>query len=682
MIGLEQFPRAASRHGSVPRALVAACAFALAVVVSGCVVPQVNTGPRTLTVSPATGLRNQVVHVQWSGFTPSVDGAFTVTVYQCKASPGSLADCYQLIRPPAGGDPLGTGIDSGITEPSGKGSAFFEVRPAFDLPVLNCTTANPCSIVAFENDGSAFPEHGLPATAATAPLTFAPSPSDCPKVSSFDVVTGGEASTREALYSWSAGLCTASSPLSVDYTESSSVAGRRDFIAGNVDLGLTSMPADPATEPSDRSYTYAPIDVSGVVVAFNVTDAVTGQRITDMTLTPRLVAMMIAGTQSGGPGTHLFQDPEFVALNPGHAWPENTQPPLLRAEKNADAHLLTLWLQADPAARTFLDGNDPNREVDPFWKGVTYPTDIFEARDPNTIGNYNPRQGTVVNVRRLFNFQAPGDGASVSPQIDGILGVFDVVAAQKFGLPIAKLVPANATGAAAVAPDANGLAKGYTAMVADSGAPTKHANVEARTGAYPLVKVDYAMVPTSGISVDKANSIAAFLHFTAGTGQTPAQLPPGYLPLPADLQAESNTARDAVLAAPTAAPPTQTPPADVSGTTLDLSSSFDSASSLGELGLGGSDFSSEPATDGSSASSSDGSGTGGSSDAPTKNGGDAKALSVRFLGSQGHLLLPFLLVLGLVALIAGPTMMVVLRRKPAGATVATRPERPAVESGA
>ena len=77
------------------------------------------------------------------------------------------------------------------------------------------------------------------------------------------------------------------------------------------------MPADPATEPSDRACTYAPIDVTGVVVAFNVTDTQTDQRITDMTLTPRLVAMLLAGTQSGGPGTHLFQDPEFVALNPG-----------------------------------------------------------------------------------------------------------------------------------------------------------------------------------------------------------------------------------------------------------------------------------------------------------------------------------------------------------------------------
>src|SRR5213075_2226976 len=121
------------------------------------------------------------------------------------------------------------------------------------------------------------------------------------------------------------------------------------------------------------------------------------------------------------------------------------QPPLLRAERNADAYLLTTWLQSDTAARRFLDGNDPSTPVDPYWKGIAYPTDIFEARDPNAIGRYNPRTGTLGNVRRLFNFQPPGDGVSVSPSNDGLLGVMDAVTAHSFGLPTAKLRPADAT---------------------------------------------------------------------------------------------------------------------------------------------------------------------------------------------------------------------------------------------
>src|ERR1700680_939243 len=56
---------------------------------------------RTVSVSPATGLVDQVVTVQWSGFHPTTGaGAFNVTVFQCKAAPKTLSDCYQVIRPP------------------------------------------------------------------------------------------------------------------------------------------------------------------------------------------------------------------------------------------------------------------------------------------------------------------------------------------------------------------------------------------------------------------------------------------------------------------------------------------------------------------------------------------------------------------------------------------------------
>jgi hypothetical protein len=651
-----------------------AIALLLPFLVSGCIGgPSVVSAARTLTVTPAGDLKNQVVLVRWTGFTPSNQGANTVTIYQCKGSPKSLDDCYQLIRPPAGTNALGTGIDNAITLADGSGSAFLEIRPALDLPSLDCSKANACSVVAFENDGSPFPATGLPKTAATAKLTFAPSPADCPHVSSYDVVTGGEGSAAHALYSWAATTCTSSSHLSVDYTESSSPSGRRDFREGNVDIGITSMPANPTTEPSPRTYTYAPLDVSGVVVAFNATDTVTGQRITDMTLTPRLVALLIAGTQPGGPGAHLYQDPEFVRLNPGHSWPVNTQPPLLRAENNADTYLLTRWLQEDPAARQFLDGNDPNARVDGFWKGITYPTDVFEARNPSLIGSYNPRQGTPTNVRRLFNFQAPGDGVTVSPSIDGLLGIFDVVSATKFGLPIAKLVPANASAAPGVAPDTKGLAAGYAAMVPTStGAVTKQANVQATAGAYPLTKIDYAMVPTSGIDATKAAHISGFLTFAAGDGQKPAHLPVGYLPLPAAEQPAVAAANAAVLAAPTATPDTTPTSTDTNNTTPDFSSDGDSfATSLGDVGLGGSDFSS--AIDDNGLLVADG-GTGGaagaSGTAKDRHTESAEPLSARFLGSQGRLVLPFVLTLGLAAVIAGPTMLLLMRRRDAATAAA------------
>jgi hypothetical protein len=61
--------------------------------------------------------------------------------------------------------------------------------------------------------------------------------------------------------------------------------------------------------------------------------------------------------------------------------------------------------------------------------------------------------------------------------------------------------------------------------------------------AYPLTMVIYAMAPTSGLSHAKAAAVARFLDFAVGPGQTPGvqpgQLPPGYLPLPASMRAET-----------------------------------------------------------------------------------------------------------------------------------------------
>lgn len=621
--------------------------------------------PRSLTVTPPSGLVDQVVQVHWTGFTPTNGANFTVTLYQCKAAPVSLADCYTVIRPPAGGDPNGSAVQDGFTNANGTGSAFIEVRPALSLPVLDCSATHPCSVMAFENDGQPIPPNGLPATAVTASLQFAPSPTDCPRVATPDVTTLGEESTAAALYTWSAVVCTGASPLALDYTAKGSPEGRRNFLVGNVDVGLSSMPATPdELRLATRQSAYAPIDLTGVVVAFNVTDTVTKQKITDMNLTPRLVAMMVAAPQFGGPGKALFQDPEFLALNPGHNWPINTQPPELRAERNADAYILTNWLQQDSAARNFLDGKDPTAPVDDFWKGIVYPTDLFESRDPAVQGVYNPRTGTVINARRLFNFQAPGDGVTISTDTEGLFGVMDAVTAHDFGLPTAKLRPANAPTAPFVAADAGGLTKGYSAMKTNADGVTKLADPTNPAG-YPLVKVDYAIVPTSGVAdAAKRAHIAQLLDFAGGPGQQPGALPGGYLPLPSDLQTQLHKARDAVLAqsGATANPTTPT------------SALTDQQVAPGDQTPGGAG-----AATGSGLASSGYTGSGTAAAAPgtparssaasaprrTSSPGIVSAVSAglhNFFGGDHQLFVPVLFLLGALALIAGPVIAWMARR--------------------
>jgi hypothetical protein len=64
-----------------------------------------------------------------------------------------------------------------------------------------------------------------------------------------------------------------------------------------------------------------------------------------------------------------------------------------------------------------------------------------------------------------------------------------------------------------------------------------------KADAYPLTMVIYALVPTSGVSKQKAAAIARFLTYVAGPGQVsglqPGQLPPGYLPLTAHMRAQT-----------------------------------------------------------------------------------------------------------------------------------------------
>jgi hypothetical protein len=85
------------------------------------------------------------------------------------------------------------------------------------------------------------------------------------------------------------------------------------------------------------------------------------------------------------------------------------------------------------------------------------------------------------------------------------------------------------------------------------------------SGAYPLVDVIYAAVPVAQ-SADQLNSYADLISYATGAGQTtgsaPGNLPPGYLPLPANLrqQAQSVVTQLRKLAIPAPTHSTTTPP--------------------------------------------------------------------------------------------------------------------------
>jgi hypothetical protein len=504
---------------------------------------------RQVVVQPATGLSDQVVDVSWSGFRPTKkDGTYGVVLMQCKADPKHLLrDCNTADTFPYS---LTGNLENASTGKDGTGHVFMDIMTTSRLPSIGCSETHPCSLLVYEDDGLGFDPNGLPQTRVIVPLSFAKSFADCPPVQTFDVRIETEASAAPALYQWAADFCTGEHAFTVDVTSSSSNSARENFLNGQVDMAVTSLKPQPdEITDASPSFTAVPIDLTAVVIAYNITDRVTHKPITDITLSPRLVARLISDSDL----TTFFHDPEFLKLNPGHHWPLQVAAPGVRAEANADTWILTNWLNGNPAARNLLDGKDKyGTVVNPAWKDVQYPTDIFEARLAD--GVYFPRVGEEGVARRLFAATKPPDDVPTNALNDGFFGVVDLPTAARFRLPIAKLT--KGAGQPVVSLSADSALAGFHAMTRSDGFYSMPAAVQDPT-AYPLMKVDQAMVPPKLTNSNRDLRIRAFLDHAVTDGQD--GLPPGYAALPGALKMRTlGYTGDTSLATPTTTTTTTT----------------------------------------------------------------------------------------------------------------------------
>lgn len=487
-----------------------------------------GTDNRGGVVSPGTALTNEVVTVSWSGFhTTQRTGLYGVLIVQCTANPISMADCYTAEPYPDIGN--GTRVLS-TTGSDGTGSANLEVRPSSYLPLLNCSATNSCSIMVYENDGQAITVGGLPANRAIVPITFAPSQADCPSITDFDVRGDGSATSAALFYDWAAKLCKGNNAVVVDYTESSSNTGRENFLSGLTDFGVTALPAtveELAAHPDHREFSYVPLIASATVIAYNFTDPFTGQPVDNLVLSPRLVARFITDSSLES----FFEDSELQDLNPTVRFPTSVLGrPLLRAERNADTYILTNWFSSNPTAQSFLTGNDSFRiQVNPDYVGYSYPQDIFETVSPDP--DYLPRQGQRTISLKLFYGVTPTGTARENTRTTGIIGVMDLPSAKRFGLKVAKIAQVDGS---SVAPTDETILAGIADMdqtpdglfVAD---PTPE-----DVTAYPLVKIDYAMVPNEFSTQQKVDKVTRLLRYGLTDGQT--SLSAGYVALPDSLK--------------------------------------------------------------------------------------------------------------------------------------------------
>ncbi|MGW4380343.1 hypothetical protein [Kitasatospora sp. NPDC004531] len=149
-----------------------------------------STGPAgSVTVTPTSGLGNQVLHVSWSGFTTTVDADFQpvpvvlnphgnsgfdkvarypVRVYQCRGEDPKITDCYgsslynadpakgfqQPFPAPGTTTPeFPSNMVIAATRPDGSGEADIEVWTAQQSQTLGCDPTHKCSLVIEANYG-------------------------------------------------------------------------------------------------------------------------------------------------------------------------------------------------------------------------------------------------------------------------------------------------------------------------------------------------------------------------------------------------------------------------------------------------------------------------------------------------------------------------------------------------
>ena len=497
------------------------------------------------------------------------------------------------------------------TASNGTGTTDIELLTAQEDSKLGCKRGHPCSLVIVPAQGGNIfdspvkcGDHSQDQYSATGaysfttnyggcswrnrivvPLRFAPTPSDCPiRKPDFSVI--GSPMLGRAMFSWQAALCTSSAPVSIQYDSAQNEPlARQDFQSGLDDVALTTLPA---TGSSQRRYAYAPVAISAESVAFAVDNPTTGKPLTHLKLDPRLVAKLLTqsydfeheGCDNGRPPpgigcdnavdnepASLFADPEFKELNHHIAFVgDGFQVPTVVSGQSDMTWELTRWIAASKAAKSFVDGTfDPwGEHVNTNYLDMQLPTATLSSMDPYLPVEH--RYSPVYPLSQVAQYQVEnwypatswepdprGNYDKLDPEVPGnraLFAILDQGNAAAFSLPVAALenaagkyvYPTTATMLAAVEHDMT-TAKNKVTQQIDASRKVK--------GAYPLTMVIYAMVPTSGISKHKATKIAQWLDFVAGQGQQagdqPGELPAGYVPLTAQMRAETIKAAKEVL---------------------------------------------------------------------------------------------------------------------------------------
>ncbi len=517
------------------------------------------------------------------------------------------------------------------TRADGTGEDFFEIQTGVEAPGLGCGQVREdetplCWLVVVprgstEVDGTprgrtyTDPLDTSPLMASNwahrivFPLDFQPVGASCAFGASEMALLGSER-MAEAVTRWQPALCKLEER-NYSFTVISDDAARSNLLADKPALGFVTFGLPEEEVPKGGNVVYAPVALSGLVIAFNLESqsstlapddirARDGSRITGIKLNARLLAKMLTQTyrfdaepQPGNVASNPFdlaQDPEFLRLNPqfeGLRFP-GVGHVLTTAGQTDSARLLWQYIWSDKDARDFLKGKpDPwGTTLNKAYSAATFPRQDF-PREDNQCRTYSsiavpictfdllPYAGDLATAARAASrgdSMARGvfDPASVPPawkrspvQEPGrrsMIAVVDSPLTERFALTPAALL--NAAGEYVV-PTTESMRAAAKAATSTSVPAVLQPDPTAEVrGAYPLTSYLYAATAPERLSRDEGDAYADLLEYVAAEGQVlgeaAGQLPRGYVPLTDEEQDRTRTVaqaiRDAAGTRPTPAP--------------------------------------------------------------------------------------------------------------------------------
>lgn len=315
---------------------------------------------------------------------------------------------------------------------------------------------------------------------------------------------------------------------------------------------------------------------------------------------PTLGPATTGGWASGNPA-NISYDTQFQRLNPDTAiwdFPATLSlSPMLTEDHSALNQQIWQWIQADQGASAWLNSGTPDpanfdtTDADPYYTctqsgepgcslnlGTAPAIDSFpRAYSPCLAAGIDPATGKEISRCSLDLLPYVGDfdqsAANILTAYDPVItnwnsqdiapdgtngwwdknppepigqrwiwGLSDTPDLAAYGVVDAQLCSDSGTNC--VGPTTASLTTALDSATADSAGLLEVNPASPGTGGYPLTQVVYAAVATNQSAAD-LSADADLIAYAAGAGQTPGvtagDLPPGYLPMPASLQAQAST---------------------------------------------------------------------------------------------------------------------------------------------